>query len=84
MTLAIANVGIATAPECQLPVCCYLAALGGWRDSWVTPMRDVLPFGYVSGGGAEGKGRVMDFRAGSKNESLWQGECRRPGSVRGG
>ncbi|MNG01798.1 hypothetical protein D3C84_847920 [compost metagenome] len=69
--------GQATAPECQLPVCCYLAALGGWRGSWVTPMRHVLPFGYVSEGGAEGKGKVMDFWAGSNNESVWQGECRR-------
>ena len=50
----------------------------------MTPMRDVLPFGYVSEGGAEGKGRVMDFRAGSKNESVWQGECRCSRAVRGG
>jgi len=82
--LLVIAFGQATAPECQLPVCCYLAALGGWRGSWVTPTKHVLPFGYVSYGGAEGKGRVMDFWAGSNNESLWQGECRRRWSVRGG
>lgn len=67
----------------QLPVCCYLAALGGWRGSWVTPTRHLLPFGYVSEGGAQGKGRVMDFWAGSNNEPVWQGECRRRRAVRG-
>jgi len=69
----MANAGMATAPEFQPPVCCFVTNGSGGEGSWMTPTRLGLPFGYGSERGAQGKGGVINVGAGSTNWSVRQG-----------